>query len=56
VAELCYSKYQDGKVFITGHVIPTAPGAPVGYGPGDYCVWQSFPAYQGARRLGQPGD
>ena len=44
VTELCYSKYQHGKVFITGHVIPTAPGAPVGYGPGDYCVWQSFPA------------
>jgi len=44
VAELCYSKYQDGKVFITGHVIPSPPGQPVAYGPGDYCVWQSFPA------------
>lgn len=43
VAELCYSKFQDGNLFITGHVIPLNPGEEFQYKPGDYCVWQSLP-------------
>lgn len=39
VAEMCYSKYQDGQVFITGHIIPVKPGEPWEYKAGDYCVW-----------------
>lgn len=44
VAELCYTRYQDGQVFITGHVIPVRPGEPLNYREGDYCVWQSLEA------------
>ena len=43
VAELCYSKYRNGEVVITGHVIPVEPGREFVYKSGDYCIWR-FPA------------
>lgn len=40
IAELCYSKYHNGEVFITGHVIPAEPGGELEHRASDYCVWR----------------